>query len=339
MGNSRARPQDHRGRARNPPPRSSGLRTRRTPRLGWRCRRSAKSRTLKLRSRRRRPYRGRTRRNPRRNLPPRPRPRFPFDRSQPRPHSSHRRRSPRSPRLSRGSFSQRPRATAAPGRGCVDFDDGDERRARHDLHARRPGRNENDECSRHPVGRRRSRLATRQKARHARRSRRTRARQSRPQPARAPRSLRHRRSRSPERHIRQASTGRSARGHSGRPIRGRANPLGNKTPSNLVGSDPQAFPLLRQRQPGHHRTIRRHRPVRQDSHLRLPGVAGMVIRPHSVSDWFSKPRTGLHPVGVVTYERGARLITGSTELPGWNLPPPRNPVLSETEEISAAGRK
>jgi NADH dehydrogenase len=41
-----------------------------------------------------------------------------------------------------------------------------------------------------------------------------------------------------------------------------------------------------------------------------------------------------------TYERGARLITGSTSLPGWSGVPPGNPRAGETEEeMSAVGRK
>lgn len=44
----------------------------------------------------------------------------------------------------------------------------------------------------------------------------------------------------------------------------------------------------------------------------------------------------------VTYERGARLITGSTYLPGWSAPtaPPNNTaVIAATEEIHAGARK
>jgi NADH:ubiquinone reductase (H+-translocating) len=41
----------------------------------------------------------------------------------------------------------------------------------------------------------------------------------------------------------------------------------------------------------------------------------------------------------VTYERGARLITGSSTLPGWNEPYPGNSSSAETEEIAAAIRK
>jgi NADH dehydrogenase len=40
-----------------------------------------------------------------------------------------------------------------------------------------------------------------------------------------------------------------------------------------------------------------------------------------------------------TYERGARLITGSTDLPGWSGPPAASPGASEAEEMSAAGHK
>jgi NADH dehydrogenase len=43
-----------------------------------------------------------------------------------------------------------------------------------------------------------------------------------------------------------------------------------------------------------------------------------------------------------TYERGARLITGSTSLPGWNGPPAAKPSgksEDEAEEMSATGRK
>jgi NADH dehydrogenase len=41
----------------------------------------------------------------------------------------------------------------------------------------------------------------------------------------------------------------------------------------------------------------------------------------------------------VTYERGARLITGSTSLPGWSSPSAANPGSSKTEEMSAVGHK
>jgi NADH dehydrogenase len=40
-----------------------------------------------------------------------------------------------------------------------------------------------------------------------------------------------------------------------------------------------------------------------------------------------------------TYERGARLITGSTSLPGWSSPSAANPGSSKTEEMSAVGHK
>jgi NADH dehydrogenase len=40
-----------------------------------------------------------------------------------------------------------------------------------------------------------------------------------------------------------------------------------------------------------------------------------------------------------TYERGARLITGSTSLPGWGGPPSAGSGNSEAEEMSVAGRK
>ena len=40
-----------------------------------------------------------------------------------------------------------------------------------------------------------------------------------------------------------------------------------------------------------------------------------------------------------TYERGARLITGSTSLPGWNAAPRGNPGVGETEEMSAVSHK
>jgi len=40
-----------------------------------------------------------------------------------------------------------------------------------------------------------------------------------------------------------------------------------------------------------------------------------------------------------TYERGARLITGSTDLPGWSGPPSVAPRESKTEEMSVTSRK
>jgi len=40
-----------------------------------------------------------------------------------------------------------------------------------------------------------------------------------------------------------------------------------------------------------------------------------------------------------TYERGARLITGSTNLPGWSTAPSAVPNTGEPEEISAASHK
>jgi NADH:ubiquinone reductase (H+-translocating) len=40
-----------------------------------------------------------------------------------------------------------------------------------------------------------------------------------------------------------------------------------------------------------------------------------------------------------TYERGARLITGSTNLPGWSATPSATPDAPEPEEISAASHK
>jgi NADH dehydrogenase len=40
-----------------------------------------------------------------------------------------------------------------------------------------------------------------------------------------------------------------------------------------------------------------------------------------------------------TYERGARLITGSTDLPGWSAKPSATPDAVEPEEISAASHK
>jgi NADH:ubiquinone reductase (H+-translocating) len=40
-----------------------------------------------------------------------------------------------------------------------------------------------------------------------------------------------------------------------------------------------------------------------------------------------------------TYERGARLITGGTDLPGWSAAPPGTPTTSEAEEISAMTHK
>jgi NADH dehydrogenase len=40
-----------------------------------------------------------------------------------------------------------------------------------------------------------------------------------------------------------------------------------------------------------------------------------------------------------TYERGARLITGSTNLPGWSDAHPVNPDASKTEEMSAVSHK
>jgi NADH dehydrogenase len=40
-----------------------------------------------------------------------------------------------------------------------------------------------------------------------------------------------------------------------------------------------------------------------------------------------------------TYERGARLITGSTNLPGWSAAPSAVPNAGESEEISAASHK
>jgi NADH:ubiquinone reductase (H+-translocating) len=40
-----------------------------------------------------------------------------------------------------------------------------------------------------------------------------------------------------------------------------------------------------------------------------------------------------------TYERGARLITGSTSLPGWSSTPSRTPTTGEPEEISAVSHK
>jgi NADH dehydrogenase len=40
-----------------------------------------------------------------------------------------------------------------------------------------------------------------------------------------------------------------------------------------------------------------------------------------------------------TYERGARLITGSTNLPGWSSVPAANPERREAEEMSAASHK
>jgi NADH dehydrogenase len=40
-----------------------------------------------------------------------------------------------------------------------------------------------------------------------------------------------------------------------------------------------------------------------------------------------------------TYQRGARLITGSTSLPGWSGPASGNPGPSEAEEMSAMSRK
>jgi NADH:ubiquinone reductase (H+-translocating) len=40
-----------------------------------------------------------------------------------------------------------------------------------------------------------------------------------------------------------------------------------------------------------------------------------------------------------TYERGARLITGSTNLPGWSVVPPKTSDAAEAEEISAVSHK
>ena len=40
-----------------------------------------------------------------------------------------------------------------------------------------------------------------------------------------------------------------------------------------------------------------------------------------------------------TYERGARLITGSTNLPGWSVAPHENPATNEAEEMSAVSHK
>jgi NADH dehydrogenase len=40
-----------------------------------------------------------------------------------------------------------------------------------------------------------------------------------------------------------------------------------------------------------------------------------------------------------TYERGARLITGSTSLPGWSSVPAANPGRTEADEMSAANHK
>jgi NADH:ubiquinone reductase (H+-translocating) len=40
-----------------------------------------------------------------------------------------------------------------------------------------------------------------------------------------------------------------------------------------------------------------------------------------------------------TYERGARLITGSTSLPGWNAGPPKDSSAAEAEEMSAVTHK
>ena len=40
-----------------------------------------------------------------------------------------------------------------------------------------------------------------------------------------------------------------------------------------------------------------------------------------------------------TYERGARLITGSTSLPGWSVAPHGNPDAGEAEEMSAVSHK
>jgi hypothetical protein len=52
-------------------------------------------------------------------------------------------------------------------------------------------------------------------------------------------------------------------------------------------------------------------------------VAGLAVYPHSFSDWF--PATACWSFiqwawSYFTYERGARLITGSTNLPGGMVP-------------------
>ena len=62
---------------------------------------------------------------------------------------------------------------------------------------------------------------------------------------------------------------------------------------------PQAFPLFRQRQPRHHRPLRRGCRVWHDSYLRIHGLARMVVHPHLFPDRIPKPRARLHPVGVV----------------------------------------
>ncbi len=69
---------------------------------------------------------------------------------------------------------------------------------------------------------------------------------------------------------------------------------------------PPRFPLQRQRQPRHHRTLRRNRPVWQDPHLGLHRLAGMALRPYSLSRRFSQPRAGSNPVGVVVFHLRAR---------------------------------
>ena len=69
---------------------------------------------------------------------------------------------------------------------------------------------------------------------------------------------------------------------------------------------PSSIPLLGQRKPGHHRPRRRCRSIRQDSHLGIHRLAGLVVRPHSISHRLPQPPTGLHSVGVVVCDLRAR---------------------------------
>ena len=84
---------------------------------------------------------------------------------------------------------------------------------------------------------------------------------------------------------------------------------------------PRGFSLLRQRQPGDDWPRCRGRAVRQDSHFGLHGVAGVVVRPHILFLIGFRNRVLVFiqwAWSYFTYERGARLITGYTDLPGWD---------------------
>ena len=70
-------------------------------------------------------------------------------------------------------------------------------------------------------------------------------------------------------------------------------------PPRSTRQAPQALRLLGQGHAGHHRSQRRHRPVRQNSHLRIHRLAVVAVHSHLLSHRIPQSPAGLHSVVLV----------------------------------------